>query len=88
MDEIIKIKKGNCTSFAKVSVGGQKFILLDDFEGDSFYFDEYPDEVDVRYGNNSIDNFLKKDYSIQCIKSNKLNNINNANNLNKSFKKY
>ena len=42
---ILSFSKGNCTSFAKVDVGIQKFNVIDDFEKESFYFDPYPDEV-------------------------------------------
>lgn len=42
---IISFSKGNCTSYAKVDIGNQKFVVLDDFENKSFYFDPYPDEV-------------------------------------------
>ena len=42
---IISFSKGTVTSFALVDVSTPKPILLDDFETDSFLFDEYPDEV-------------------------------------------
>ena len=42
---ILKISKGDCTTFAKVIVGSQNFVLIDDFEKQDFYFDPYPDEV-------------------------------------------
>ncbi len=50
---ILSIKKGNCTTFAKVVIKSQKFIALDDFEEVDYYFDPYPDEVG---GNTSISN--------------------------------
>ena len=42
---ILKISKGDCTTFAKVTVGSQNFVLVDDFEKEDFTFDPYPDEV-------------------------------------------
>ncbi len=42
---ILKISKGDCNTFAKVIVGSQNFVLVDDFEKEDFTFDPYPDEV-------------------------------------------
>lgn len=44
-DYIISFSKGSITSFALVTVSSPQFISLDDFESESFSFDEYPDEV-------------------------------------------
>ncbi len=42
---ILCFSKGNCKSYAKVQVGQDKFVLIDDFEKTTFSFDPYPDEV-------------------------------------------
>ncbi len=42
---ILKISKGDCTTYAKVIVGSQNFVMIDDFEKEDFTFDPYPDEV-------------------------------------------
>jgi len=42
---IISFSKGSIKSFAVVVISSQKAISLDDFETETFKFDEYPDEV-------------------------------------------
>ncbi len=42
---ILSFSKGNCTSYAKVDVGSQEFVELENFEEQHFTFDPYPDEV-------------------------------------------
>ena len=42
---ILAFSKGSITSYALVSISSQKENLLDDFETNTFTFDEYPDEV-------------------------------------------
>ena len=44
-DYVIAFSKGSITSYAIVNVSSPKAIVLDDFETESFTFDEYPDEV-------------------------------------------
>ena len=42
---LISFSKDNFTTYAKVNVTKENFVVLDDFEEESFYFDPYPDEV-------------------------------------------
>lgn len=42
---LIAFSKGSITSYATIAVSSQKAITLDDFETQTFKFDEYPDEV-------------------------------------------
>ncbi len=42
---IVSFSKGYCTTYAKIDVGSQKFVTLEDFEEQHFTFDPYPDEV-------------------------------------------
>lgn len=42
---ILSFTKGEITSYALVSVDSQQETVLDDFESQTFSFDEYPDEV-------------------------------------------
>lgn len=42
---ILAFSKGSITSYALVCVSSQKENILDDFETETFSFDEYPDEV-------------------------------------------
>ena len=42
---ILSFSKGNCKTYAKVDVGSQDFIEVEDFEEQHFTFDPYPDEV-------------------------------------------
>lgn len=42
---LISFSKDNFTTYAKVKVSEEKYVLLDDFEKESFTFDPYPDEV-------------------------------------------
>ncbi len=44
-DYVIAFSKGSITSFALATVSTPKPISLDDFETETFSFDEYPDEV-------------------------------------------
>lgn len=44
-DYILSFSKGNIKSFALVSVTKPKAIVLEDFESETFKFDEYPDQV-------------------------------------------
>lgn len=44
-DYVIVFSKGSITSFALATVSTPKPISLDDFETETFSFDEYPDEV-------------------------------------------
>lgn len=50
---IIAFSKGSITSYALVCVSAQKETILDDFETETFTFDEYPDEV---LGNATLSN--------------------------------
>ncbi len=42
---ILSISKDEFTTYTKVNIAEEKFILLDDFETETFTFDPYPDEV-------------------------------------------
>lgn len=44
-DYVIAFSKGDITSYAVVTIAAQKAITLDNFEKETFKFDEYPDEV-------------------------------------------
>lgn len=44
-DYVLSFTKGNIVSYALVGVASQKAVILDDFESQTFDFDEYPDEV-------------------------------------------
>ena len=69
---ILKISKGDCTTFSKVIVGSQNFVLIDDFEKQDFTFDPYPDEVggsatlsDVQSYDGKNSALLKYDFDVE-----------------------